>query len=110
MFDPAPFFWLQGLVGLSALLLTTLVLIGQNRDRHLAERHAQMDTQVTLLVEQKVTKLIELIEELRRDLPIRDREDPQIEAMKQSVDPRALAAELDRAGGATANLPADEEP
>src|ERR1035437_2340133 len=30
-FDPAPFFWLQGIVGLGALLTATVVLTKQNR-------------------------------------------------------------------------------
>jgi uncharacterized membrane protein len=37
-FDPAPYFWLQGLVGLGALLTTTVVLITQTRQGKLAFR------------------------------------------------------------------------
>jgi len=95
-FDPAPFFLLQGLVGFSALLLTTMILIAQNRDRHILERRAEIETQVVLSIEQKAAKAIELLEELRRDLPIRDRTDPHAEAMKHPTDPKAVAAELDQ--------------
>ena len=35
--DPPPFFWLQGMVALSALLMTTLVLITANRQTRNAE-------------------------------------------------------------------------
>ena len=68
-FDPPPYFWLQGLVGLGALLTTTIVLITQTRQGKLAEQRAQLDLQVSLLAEQKTAKLIALLEELRRDLP-----------------------------------------
>lgn len=44
---------------------------------------------MTLLVEQKVTKVIALIEELRRDLPsVQNRVDSQAEAMQEVVDPQ----------------------
>jgi uncharacterized membrane protein len=94
-FDQPPFIWLQGLIGLSSLLLTTMVLIAQNRERHLNERRVQLDTQMNLLVEQKVAKIIELIEELRLDLPIRDRRDETAAAMKRATDPHELAAKLE---------------
>ena len=36
-FDPPPFFWLQGIVGLGAMLIATAVLSKQNRLAKLAE-------------------------------------------------------------------------
>lgn len=48
-FDPAPFFWLQGIVGLGALLTATVVLTKQNRLAKLAEQQAHLDLKVTLL-------------------------------------------------------------
>ena len=90
-FDPAPYFWLQGLVGLGALLTTTMVLITQTRQGKLAEQRAQLDLQVSLLAEQKTAKLIALIEELRRDLPeVTNRHDAEAAAMEQSTDPHAI--------------------
>lgn len=94
--DPPPFYWLQGLVGLSALLMTIVVLITQNRMGKMAERRAQLDLQMSLLVEQKVTKLIELMEELRRDLPsVQNRVDPEVEAMTAVADPHAMLTALE---------------
>lgn len=94
--DPPPFSWLQGVVGLGALLLTIVVLITQNRQARIAERRAQLDLQVNLLAEQKIAKLIGLVEELRRDLPtVRDRHDPEAEAMKEAADPQAVLAALE---------------
>ncbi len=96
VWDTPPFYWLQGLLGLSALLTTVVVLITQNRMGKTAERRAQLDLQMNLLVEQKVTKLIELIEELRRDLPsVKDRSDPLAEAMAESADPHAMLMALE---------------
>lgn len=95
-FDVPPFFWLQGLVALSALLMTTMVLITTNRQARLAERRAQLDLQINLLTEQKITKLIALIEELRRDLPnVHNRDDPEAERMQEAADPHAVLVALD---------------
>ncbi len=103
-FDPPPFYWLQGTVGLGALLLTIVILITQNRQARLAERRAQLDLQVSLLTEQKIAKLIALVEELRHDMPsVRNRLDPEAEAMAEATDPHAvldaLEEKLDEAAG-----------
>jgi uncharacterized membrane protein len=95
-FDPAPVIWLQGIVGLGALLTATVVLIKQNRLAKLAEQRAHLDLKVTLLTEQKAAKLIDLLEELRRDLPnVRNRHDPEAAALQQSMNPDMVLAALD---------------
>ena len=94
-FDPAPYFWLQGLVGLCALLTTTVVLSKQNRLAGLEEQRAHLDLKVNLLTEQKAAKLIDLLEELRRDLPnVRNRLDPEAAALQQSMSPEQVLAAL----------------
>ena len=98
-FDPPPFFWLQGIVGLAALLTATVVLIKQNRLAKLAEQRAHLDLKVTLLTEQKAAKLIDLLEELRRDLPnVKDRHDPEVAALQQSMNPDLVLAALAERG------------
>lgn len=95
-FDPAPYFWLQGIVGLGALLTATVVLSKQNRLAKLEEQRAHLDLKVNLLTEQKTAKLIDLMEELRRDLPnVRDRHDPEAMALQQSMNPELVLAALD---------------
>jgi uncharacterized membrane protein len=95
-FDPAPFVWLQGLVGLGALLTAIIVLITQTRQGKLAEQRAQSDLQVSLLTEQKIAKLVALVEELRRDLPnVTNRHDAQAAAMEHSTDPHVILKALE---------------
>jgi uncharacterized membrane protein len=95
-FDPAPFFWLQGIVGLGALLTATVVLTKQNRLAKLAEQRAHLDLKVTLLTEQKTAKLIDLLEELRRDMPsVKDRHDPEAIALQKAMSPDRVLAALD---------------
>ncbi|HEY6484554.1 MAG TPA: DUF1003 domain-containing protein [Steroidobacteraceae bacterium] len=98
-FDPPPFVWLQGLLTLVALMTTTTVLIAQNRQTKLEQQRAHLDLQINLLTEQKVTKLIHLLEELRRDLPmVRDRHDPQSAALQKGADTAQMASALEDVG------------
>ncbi len=93
--DPPPFSWLQATCSLGALLMATTVLASQNRQRRVADEHAQLDLQINLLAEQKVAKLISLLEELRRDMPnVANREDLLAEAMTHAVDPHAVASAI----------------
>ena len=93
--DPPPFFWLQGVVSLGALLTTTVVLITQNREAKLEETRMQLELQVNLLTEQKTTKLIHLLEELRRDLPmVKDRHDPEAAELQKPTDPEEVLAAI----------------
>jgi len=111
-FDPPPFPWLEGILTLTALLTTTIVLIGQRRQSVVVEQRAHIDLQVNLLTEQKVTKLIHLIEELRADLPgVRMRHDPHVSRLKEPADPARLASALkgrDVASDAADEAPADD--
>jgi uncharacterized membrane protein len=96
--DTPPFFWLQGVVGALSLVITTTVLVSQSRQGQLAEQRADLQLQVTLLTEQRTAKLIELLEELRRDLPnVQDRRDEQAEAMQQPGSATAILEALDSA-------------
>jgi uncharacterized membrane protein len=109
-FDPPPFSWLQGVLTLCALVTTTVVLIRQNRLAKLEEQRAHLDLQVNLLTEQKTTKLIQLIEELRRDLPmVKDRLDPEAEAMTLHTDPHQVLAAMNEMREADAQVNSVEE-
>jgi uncharacterized membrane protein len=94
--DPAPFYWMHLMLSLGALITATVVLIKQNRLTKLDEQRAHLDLQVNLLTEQKVTKIINLLEELRQDLPmVKDRHDAEAVALQQPTDPHVVLAELD---------------
>ena len=98
-FDPPPFQWLEGGLTLVALLITTIVLIAQNRQTKLEQQHTHLGLQVNLLTEQKVTKLIHLIEELRHDLPmVRNRHDPQAAALQESPNTSEVLSAIEEGG------------
>jgi uncharacterized membrane protein len=105
--DPPPFELLDGVMTLISLITTTIVLIAQNRQTKLEKQHTHLELQVALLTEQKVTKLINLLEELRRDMPmVRDRHDPHAEALQESADTAKVVAALEQGGA----VPADQSP
>ncbi len=94
--DRPPFVWLQGALSLYAALVTTIVLTTQNRQQRHAEQRAYLDLQVNLIAEQKTAKVIELLEELRRDLPsVRNRTDPEADAMQHAVNPTEVLSALE---------------
>ncbi len=96
--DPPPFAWLQGTIGIVALLVTTMVLITQSRQSRDQEQRAELELQINLLAEQKIAKLIALVEELRRDLPtVANRVDHVAEVMQEPVDPHAVLSALETA-------------
>ena len=90
-FDEPPFFWLQGFVGLNALLISTTVLIRQNRMSVLAAHNAHLDLQISLLAEQKSSKIIAMLEELRRDMPgVPGKVDAQADELAKPADTQTV--------------------
>jgi uncharacterized membrane protein len=94
--DPPPFAWLQGFLTLAGVVTTTVVLIAQNRYARLDSQRGHLGLQLNLLTEQKVTKLIHLLEELRRDLPmVEDRHDSEADALQQHTDTAQVLSALE---------------
>ena len=89
--DPPPFAWLLGIVGLMALYMTALILATQRREDQLAGHREQLTLELAILSEQKSAKIIELLEEMRRDDPsLRNRVDHEAAAMSLPADPQAV--------------------
>lgn len=95
--DSPPFFWLQGLIGILGLFITSTVLISQARQARLAEQRSQLQLQIILLTEQRSAKIVALLEELRRDLPsVRDRLDEEADVMQQASNPQSILKALEQ--------------
>ncbi|WP_199322120.1 DUF1003 domain-containing protein [Leptolyngbya sp. FACHB-321] len=83
-----PFQWSQQGLDAAALLISTGVLVRQARQERFAEQRSQLMLQLNLLSEQKLAKVIALLEELRTDLPnVIDRPDLEAQAMQTAADP-----------------------
>ncbi len=87
------------LLTVAALATSTIVLITQQRQARLESQRAHLDLQVNLLTEQKVTKIIDLIEELRRDLPmVQDRDDPESAVLQKRTNTTQVLSALEDIG------------
>ncbi|HLG75445.1 MAG TPA: DUF1003 domain-containing protein [Ktedonobacteraceae bacterium] len=96
-FDPQPFTWLIEGINIASLIMTSMVLITQNRQNRVAEQRRHLELQFDMLIEQKVSKILSMLEELRRDLPtVRTVYDPEVEVMKQPADPDQVLTTLDQ--------------
>jgi uncharacterized membrane protein len=92
--------WLE----VASLFISTGVLIYQNRREKLSSQRSHLVLQINLITEQKITKLISLVEELRIDLPnVKNRNDLEAEMMQQATDAQAilgvLQQNLEQSGG-----------
>ena len=65
-----------------------MILITQNREDVMTERRTQLDLQVSLIIDQKMSKLLTMVDQLRQVHPdLENGTDPEVEALKKTVDP-----------------------
>jgi uncharacterized membrane protein len=93
--DPPPFAWMEVSLTAVALFIAVMILASQLRADRFANLREQMTLESALLTEQKTRKIIELLEELRRDSPgIRDRLDLEAEQMSAKADPHEVLSAI----------------
>lgn len=93
--DAPPFHYLELTLAALAFFVTILILSTQRRADVLASHREQLILQLAFVSEQKTAKIIELLEELRRDSPqLKDRVDRVADQMIESVDPKAVSRAL----------------
>lgn len=101
--DPPPFAWLQLVLTTAALVIAIVILTSQKRADKFANLREQMTLEATLLTEQKTRKIIELLEELRRDSPeIPDRQDIEADQMAAKANPHEVLAVIEEVAQDTA--------
>jgi uncharacterized membrane protein len=85
--DAPPFALLELVASCAALFIAIFILASQRRADLLANLRQEMTLEVALLTNQKTSKLVELIEEFRRDSPnVKDRIDLEASEMADSPD------------------------
>ena len=95
-FDDAPFYWLQGIVSLTGVMLAVLILTTENRTAQIDLRRDRLDLQINLLTERKVAKLIDMVDALRRDLPqIPTHHDAEVAEFRESISPGDVARAIE---------------
>ena len=96
-FDPPPFPMLEALISTVALTVTLIVLTSQNRQSSAAQKRSLLELQINMLSERKATKIIELLESLRRDMPsVANRLDAEALEMSKALDPKLVADAIDK--------------
>ena len=96
-FDPFPFILLAMVVSVEGVLLSTFVLMKQNRMQYRADIRNQLDLQVNLLSEKEVTKTLQLLRTICDKLEIPTTDDKELEEMSSitSVDMLAERVQTD---------------
>src|SRR4051812_50070578 len=96
-FDPYPFALLCMLVSLEGVMLSTFVLIKQNRMSQRADQRAHLDLQVNLLAEKEITKVLQMQRLICRRLGIEQGDlDPEAIELSEVTAIDNLAHELDQ--------------
>lgn len=91
--DVPAFPWLQAAASLFSLFVVMLVLVAQKHEDELNAHRDTLTLELAILSEHKLAKVIELLEELRRDSPhIPDRVDPQAQQMAEPADAGSVLA------------------
>jgi uncharacterized membrane protein len=86
--DAPPFPWLFEALTFLGVVMGILILSTQRRADQLAELREQMTLELASVTERKVAKVIELIEELRRDSPtLKNRTDHEARQMSVRTSP-----------------------
>ena len=93
-FDPFPFGLLTMVVSLEAIFLSIFVLLAQRRESAIAELREEVSLQVSLRLEEEVTKTLQLVAGLYTRLGYRMAEDAELVKMLQPLDVEAIEKEL----------------
>lgn len=103
--DPPPFTWLQGAISTGALYMAALILTTQRSQDRLATHREHLTLELAIIADQKVAKIVELLEELRRDSPtIADRRDNEAQTMAKPTDPEVVLQAI-KTDGPEARMP-----
>ena len=96
-FDPYPYGLLTMVVSLEAIFLSTFVLISQNRMGAEADRQTELDLQVDLLTETKLTRVIKMLHEIQDRLGIDCSASDELADLELATNPEDVLAEIERA-------------
>ncbi|WP_428327987.1 DUF1003 domain-containing protein [Mucilaginibacter sp.] len=94
-FDPFPFPILDMLVSLFAVILSVSVLINQNRQGKMDKLQQQVDFEVNVRAEEEITKMLGMLHAIQQHLGICDKEDKELEKMKETTDIHEIHQSLD---------------
>lgn len=98
VFDGYPFQFMNLVLAVETVFLSTFVLMSQNRQNRQADRWAHIDLQISLLAEQESTKMLQMLQQicgrLGLDKAVNDKE---LKEMIKTTHVETLAGEIDQA-------------
>jgi uncharacterized membrane protein len=93
-FDPYPYGMLTLVVSLEAIFLSIFVLMTQSRESRIGELREELTLQVTLRMEEEITKTLHLVAGLYARMNLTLADDPELRAMLEPLDPKKMEADL----------------
>ena len=93
-FDPYPFILLAMIVSVEGVLLSTFVLMKQNRMQKRIDLRDQLNLQIDLLSEKEVTKSLQLLRAIGKKLEIDMEADSELEEMASTTSVDLLAEQV----------------
>ena len=94
-FDPYPFILLAMIVSVEAVLLSTFVLMKQNRMQRQSDTRAHLNLQIDLLAEKEVTKSLQLLRAICHKLEISEADlDTELAEMASATSVDTLAGDV----------------
>jgi uncharacterized membrane protein len=95
-FDPFPFGILALVVSLESVFLTIFVLISQGRMARQSERRSHLDLQVSMLSEQELTTILQMLQKLCQHVGVNvDSSKQEVKSFSKTTDVHKLASELE---------------
>jgi uncharacterized membrane protein len=94
-FDPFPFILLSMIVSVEAVLLSTFVLMKQNRMQQKTDIRDHLNLQIDLLAEKEVTKSLQLLRAIAEKVGVDERGDTELEEMANTTSVDLLAERIE---------------
>ncbi len=112
-FDPYPFGFLTMVVSLEAIFLAIFVLVSQNRSAYISSIREEVHLRVNLIAEQEITKVLEVLAEIRKEMGIK-KHDEELDEMLRRIDTnyieRSILDQIQRAKPSLAHELVDKFP
>jgi uncharacterized membrane protein len=95
-FDPYPFSLLGMIVAVEAVVLSSFILMRQNRMARRGERRDHLNLQVDLIAEKEVTKLLQMVQAICEHMGLKHiAEDKEVEEFSEETSVDNLAQKLE---------------
>ncbi len=95
-FDPYPFSLLGMIVAVEAVVLSSFILMRQNRMAKRGERRDHLNLQVDLIAEKEITKLLQMVQAICQSMGLKHiAEDKEVKEFSQKTSVDTLAQRLE---------------